>query len=115
MPKGAAALRGLTIVVPHGLSFVRHRAGKHLVLTGIRVNGAKVASLSVVHGRLVIKLRRAARSFTLRIGPAALEESPALKTKVAARKVRRLVVTLIASNTAHRRSTLHVRFAHLGR
>ncbi len=112
--KGSAALRGLTIVLPHGLSFVRHRMGKRIVLAGVRVSGAKVASASLVHGRLVIKLRRAARAFTVRIAPSALAESRALEAKVVAKKVGRLGVTLIASNTAHRRSTLHVRFAHPG-
>jgi hypothetical protein len=113
--RGSAALRGLTIVLPHGLSFVGRHAGKRLTVTGIHVSGAKVVSLSVVRGRLVIRLRRGARAFALKIAPSALKESPALEAKVLARKVRRLVVTLIASNTVRRRSTLQVRFAHPGR
>lgn len=115
VPNGAAALRALSVALPGGLSFVRHRVGKRLTVTGVKVTGALVASLSLSHGRLVIKLRRPAAGFTVRIGPSALSESSSLRARAKARTISRLVVRVITSNTAGRRATIGVQFVRPGR
>lgn len=66
-------------------------------------------SLSVSHGRLVIRLVKATGSLNVKIGPGALTESSALRRKARAHKLRTLVMTLIASNAAGKRTTVPVR------
>lgn len=114
-PKGAAGLRSLTVALPAGLRFVRHRVGKRLVLTGVHLSGGRVSSLSLSHGRLVIRLRKAATVLTVRLGSGALAESSALRAKADAHRLPRLVLTLIASNAAGQRATAHVQLNHSGR
>jgi hypothetical protein len=102
VPKGAAALRGLTVVLPRGLSF----AGRQRL--AVHVSGAQVLSVSLSHGHLVIMLRKAATGFTVRIDSRALKESAALKNKAKAHKLPRLVLSLITTNTGGKRATVRV-------
>jgi hypothetical protein len=108
-PKGAAGLRGLTIVLPSGLRFNSHRVGTRIVVTGVDVNGGRGVTLSLSHGRLVIRLTRATASLVVKLDSPALEESRALKAKARAHRVPQLVLSLIASSAAGKRATLHVR------
>lgn len=103
--KGAPGLRNLTIALPAGLRFAAQRVGNRTV----HVNGGRVMSLSVSHGRLVIRLVKATGSLNVKIGPGALTESSALRRKARAHKLRTLVMTLIASNAAGKRTTVPVR------
>ncbi len=77
----APKLNALIIELPRGLSFVRHRIGKRLAITGVRLLGAQAKSLSLTRGHLLIALRRAVPALTVIIGSSALRESPALKAK----------------------------------
>lgn len=102
---GAAKLRALTVGLPAGLAFVahRHRVGH------VSVHGAKVKSLSLSHGRLVITLSRAVSTMTVTIGRGAMKETRSLRAKVQKHKVKTLGLTLIAQNTQGRRITFHAR------
>jgi hypothetical protein len=111
VPTSAAAVRGFTVVLPHGLSFGRRRTGKGLAIA-VYVSGARGVSLSLSHGRLVIKLRNAAAGFTVRIDARGLSESSALKSRAMAHKLPRMVLSVIMTNTAGKRVTLRVRLNH---
>jgi hypothetical protein len=113
--KGASRLRRIMVVLPHGLSFVRHRAGRRIVLTGIHVSGGRVASLTLSRGRLMITLHTATGGLTVSIGPRALAETAALKNQAVGGRINRLVLTLVTTNTAGKQSTLRVQFNHPGR
>ena len=101
----APKLTALTVKLPSGLSFVRHRVGKRLKVTGVTVKGAKVKSLAIAHGRLVIKLRKPAGALRVKL-TSALKESPALIAKARAGKVGRLRLAVTALNTKHKRHTV---------
>lgn len=113
-PPGAAALRSLTVALPRGLSFVRHRAGKRLVLAGIHVSGGRGVSLSLSHGRLVITLHGAARSVAVQISHRALTETSAFRRQAAAHTLRRLVLSLSTLSTRGRRDILRVQLVNPG-
>ncbi len=101
----APKLTALTVKLPQGLNFVRHRVGKRLKVTGVTVKGARVKSLAIAHGRLVIELRKPARALRVKL-TSVLKESPALIAKARAGKVGRLRLTVTAVNTKHKRHTV---------
>jgi len=78
-----------------------------LRLTGIRLIGAQIKSLSVSHGHLLITLRRPVSRLTVQARPGALHESAALKAR--ARKLQSLPLTVIAKNASARRTTIRTR------
>jgi hypothetical protein len=106
----ASRMRTLTIELPTGLRFLARRT----LPRGVQVSGGRVTSLSLSHGRLVIRLRSATAGLTVKIGARALTESSALRRKAKAHKLRMLVLTLITADAAGKRSTVRVRFNHLG-
>ena len=110
----AAKLDGLIIQLPAGMSFVGHRAGNRLTLTGVTLIGARLRSLSLSHGHLVIALRKPVSSLTVRIGSSALRESAALKAKARAGKLRSLSLTVITENIRGRRNTSRAQINNLG-
>jgi hypothetical protein len=112
--KGAAKLRALTVVLPGGVSLITHRIGNKLTVKGVRVNGAKVKSLVVTHGRLGITLKRPVSSLSVTLTGAALRESAALRKKAAAHKLKRLALRVIAQNTKGKRTSMLVHISHLG-
>ena len=70
---GAPKLSTLTVGTVPGLTFYRRREHKHLRVVGVTLKGAKLKSVSLVHGRLLIKLAKPTRAATVTIG-----EMPAL-------------------------------------
>jgi hypothetical protein len=112
--KRAAKLQALTIELPTGMSFVRHRSGSKPTVTGVTLTGAKIKSLSLSHGRLVITLRKAVRSLTVKINSSAVKESAALKGKAKAKKLGGLLLTVITENTNAKRTTIRVQIKNLG-
>lgn len=113
--KRLAKINALTVELPSGLSFARHRVGKRLKVTGISLKGAKVKSLRLSHGHLVITLRKAVSAVTVQIKPLALKESAVLKARAKAKKLKRLPLTVIAKNTKGKHTTIHVQVKQLGR
>jgi hypothetical protein len=101
----APKLTALTVEAPRGLSFVRHRVGKRLKVIGVSIKGAKVRSLAIARGRLVIKLRKPTGALRVKL-TSVLKESPAMIAKARAGKVGRLRLTVIALNTKHKRHTV---------
>jgi hypothetical protein len=113
--RGAPRLRSLAIALPSGLRFVEHRAGNRLVVAGVHVSGGRVASVSLSHGRLVIRLRSAATAVVVKLGSLALRESSALKAKARAHRLPKLVLTLATTNAAGKRTVVRVQLNHHGR
>ncbi len=112
--KRAAKLRALTVELPGGLSFAARRAGGRLRLSGVALTGAAVKSLTLSNGHLVIRLQSAVRRLTVRLGPAALKESAALKARAKAKRLHSLVLTVITENTHGKHTAIHVRTSKLG-
>jgi hypothetical protein len=110
--KKASELTGVTVELPSGLKFVKHGSAKHPKITGVSVRGVSVKSLKISGGHLVITLKKAARSFTVKL-TTVLSESSALKTKVQAGKVKSLRLTVVATNAKRRRYTVHELIKHL--
>jgi hypothetical protein len=112
--KGLAKISALTVVLPSGLSFARNHAGKRLKVTGVSVKDAKVKSLTLSHGHLVITLRKAVRTVGVQIKALALKESAVLKARAKAKKLKSLRLTVIARNTKGKRTTTNVQVKKLG-
>lgn len=105
----APGISSLTVRLPKGLKAVaRRRHGKRTV-RHVSVNGAKLPSATVSHGALVIKLRKAARHATVRLGHGALAETRALAAKVRRKHVRSLPLTVAVHNAKGKRTTLHAK------
>jgi hypothetical protein len=113
--KGTPGLRKVTIVLPSGLGFISHRVGKRIVVKGVRVSGGRGVTFSLSHGRLVITLRKAASSLTVKLGSRALKESSALKRKARAHRLPRMFLSLITSNANGKRTAVRVHLVIRGR
>jgi hypothetical protein len=111
--KKASELTGVTVELPSGLKFVEHGSAKHPKITGVSVNGAKVKSLKISGGHLVITLKKAVRSFTVKL-TTVLSESSALESKIQAGKVKSLRLTVVATNAKRRHYTVHELIKRLG-
>ncbi|HEY1566701.1 MAG TPA: hypothetical protein VGF68_06765 [Solirubrobacteraceae bacterium] len=107
--RGAAKLRALTVTLPAGVSFIAHGHRP----THVTVRGAKVKSLSLSHGRLVISLARAVSALTVSIGRGGLGETRSLRTKVSKHRVRTLGLTIAAQNTKAQRTIVRARITDL--
>ncbi len=111
---GAPKLSTLTVSKVSGLTFVRRRVHKRLRVVGVTLKGAKLKSVSLVDGRLLIKLARPTRAVTVTIGRKAVRESRGLRTKAKHSKVKKLALTVVARDTKGKRTTLHVQITKLG-
>jgi hypothetical protein len=113
--KHASKISRLTVGLPGGLSFVRHRVNKKLRVTGVSLRGAKIKSLALSHGRLVITLRKPSAAVTVTLGSLSLKESAGLRTKARRNRVKSLKLTVIVRNARHTSKTLRlkVKVAHL--
>jgi hypothetical protein len=100
--RGASKLRALTVRLPAGLTFIarRHRP------VHISVRGAKVKSLSLSHGELVISLTKAVSNLTVAVGRGALKESRSLRAGVRNHRVRALGLTIVALHAQGQRTTI---------
>jgi hypothetical protein len=112
--KGAAKLRTLTVQLPAGLGFKRHRVGKKLAVTDVSLTGAKIKSLTLSRGHLVITLRTPVATVAVRLKAGAVSESAALEAKAKAGKVKRLRLTVIARSATGHRTTISVQITKLG-
>jgi hypothetical protein len=112
--KKASKLTALTVELPKGLSFIRHGSAKHPKVTGVSLKGAKLKSLKLSRGHLVITLKKAVRSLTVNLTTTSLTENSALAASVKSGKVKSLPLIVIATNTKHRRYTVRYTIRHLG-
>ena len=100
-----AKLKSFTVKLPRGLSFVRHRVHGHLKLLGVALKGAKIKSLSLKHGALLVTLRAPVNTLSAKIGSRALKESAALKSAAKHHRLKRLQLTVLLTNTAGKHTT----------
>lgn len=103
--KHASKLKELSVKLTPGMSFVSHRVGKRNKITGVKLAGAQIRSLSIARGRLLIKLRRPERSFSVTL-TSVLRENNALTAAAASGKTVRLSMTLTSINTRNKSHTL---------
>jgi hypothetical protein len=104
----APKLGSFTVQLPSGLSFHAQRAHRRLTFRGLTVKGAKVRSIALTHGRLVVTLSRPAAGVTVTIRAPTLTESGGLRTKARRHRAPRLLLTLIVTDAAgtHTKVTL---------
>jgi hypothetical protein len=102
--KKAAKLTQVSVKLTPGISFVSHKVGKKIKITGVALTGAKIKSLAISHGRLVIKLRKAETSFRVKL-TSVLHEDGALIAAAGKGKVT-LHLSLIARNTRKKNHTI---------
>ncbi len=103
--KHAAKLKQLSVKLTPGMSFVKHRVGRHEKITGVELAGAQIKSLAITRGSLLIKLRKPARSFRVMLR-SVLKEDNALTAAAASGKTVRLRMLLTSVNTRNKRHTL---------
>jgi hypothetical protein len=104
--RGGSKLSSLTLVLPRGLSYRRHRVHRRLVLQGLAVRGAAVKSMSLRRGRLTILLRRPAATVLVKLSSRALHESSGLRAKARRHRVRFLKLAVGVTTAAHEHVTL---------
>ncbi len=92
----APKLSSFTVKLPHGLTFVRRRVHGRLTVTGVSLTGAKAKSIALQHGRLVVRLRRAVASLTVKLRTQALAETSGLRSGVAHGRIKHLKLTVVA-------------------
>jgi hypothetical protein len=105
---GAPKLTGVTVKAPAGTSFVKAKLAK-----AVHVSGAKVKSVSLSGGKLVIKLRSAVSGFSVKVDPAGLKVSKSLRTKVKKHETKTLKLSVVVAQANGTSRTLgtsvHVR------
>ncbi len=104
--KKGPKIKQLTVELPRGLSFVAHRTGKRTEIRGVKLSGAKLKSLALSGGRLVIKLAKPASAVGVTLTGSALNESPALIAKAKTGKIGRLRLTVVSLDAKNKRHTV---------
>jgi hypothetical protein len=105
-----AKLAAVTVELPAGLRFVG-RGGR---VAGVVVSGARVRSLSISHGRLVIVVRRAVSMMGVTVKSVALVESAAVRARARAGKLKSLPLAIVVTDAKARRTTVRVQIKNLG-
>jgi hypothetical protein len=100
-----AKLKSFTVKLPRGLSFRGRRVHHRLKLTGVSIKGAKLKSIALRHGALVITLRKAVNTVSVKLGPSSLKESGALKRAAKHHRLKRMQLTVVLKNTAGKSTT----------
>jgi hypothetical protein len=83
-------------------------------VSGVSVSGARIRSLSISHGHLVIVVRRAVSSMRVTVKSAALAESAALRARARAGRLKSLPLALVVRDARSDRTTIRVRVTNLG-
>ncbi|HEX8974948.1 MAG TPA: hypothetical protein VF781_00420, partial [Solirubrobacteraceae bacterium] len=104
--RGAPRLSTVSIPLPRGLVYVRHRIHRRLVLVGVTARYAQIRSLALSRGRLMITLRRPAATALILLSPRALHETAGLRRHARRRRVRLLRLTLAVTTATGQRVTL---------
>jgi hypothetical protein len=104
--RGAPGISSFTIKLPSGLSFRAVRRQGRLHVAGVSIAGARVKSLALSRGRLIVTLRRAVRKLSIKLGPRALKETSALKRAAAAGRLHLLTLSVVAKDAAGHATTL---------
>jgi hypothetical protein len=104
--RNAPKLSSFTIELPPGLSFAGHRARKRLTVIGAVISGARIKSIALRSGKLVLTLRRPFASVGVKLRATALRESHGIRQKAKHRRLRSLKLTVITRNVNGKRVTL---------
>ncbi|MEO6859216.1 MAG: hypothetical protein ABI323_11645 [Solirubrobacteraceae bacterium] len=99
-------LTSLTVSLPGGLSFRRHRVHGRLVLRGVSVRDAKVKRMSLRHGKLTITLARPSATVLVKATSRALHEGAGLRHKARRRRIRFLKLTLTVTTVTRQHVTV---------
>lgn len=91
-------MTSLTIELPGGL-----RA--HAVRSGVRTSAGGLKSISLSHGHLIVRLRRAVTAATIGIRGRAVSESGTLRRRARAHKLKRLTLTVLVARAKLRAQT----------
>ena len=105
-------LRAVTVFLPDGLSFASGGIGKR---GGIAVTGARIETLRLSRGHLVITLRKPTSSIVVRINGGLLHESHSLERLAKHRHVHSLLLTVKTENTKGRHATVRAQIGNPGR
>jgi hypothetical protein len=97
--KNAGKLSMLTVELPKGLRFTRHRVHGALKVQGVSLAGAKVKSAVLKRGHLVITLRRAVSRAIVSLSSKALAESGSLKSQARRHKLKSLKLTVLVKDS----------------
>jgi hypothetical protein len=111
--KGAGKLSVLTVELPRGLRFVRHRVHGKLTLQGVSLAGAKLKSAVLSHGHLVITLRNAVANVIVSLSSKALSESGSLKSQARRHKLKSLKLTVLVKDSRGRQTKVPVQIRNL--
>ncbi|HET9103122.1 MAG TPA: hypothetical protein VFN55_07170 [Solirubrobacteraceae bacterium] len=106
--RGAPALASVTVGLPRGLALAVHRRHRRVRISGLSLRGARMAGLSVIRGRLVIRLRHPVRRFSAVLGRGALHESGGLYRAARRHRVHRLIAGVQLRDAARHLSRLRL-------
>jgi subtilase family serine protease len=101
----APALKSVSISLPSGLSFAKKAK---TLAAGLKVQGSKFTA-KLKHGVLTISFKKSLRNVTITLGRPAVSVSGSLASKVMHHKVKRLTVTLRATNTSNQTTRISVK------
>ena len=108
--KHTAKLTQISVKLTPGITFVEHRVGKHMRITGVSLSGARIKSLAISHGRLVIRLRHPVSSFRVSLSSVLRFGGPVITAATHHRKIR-VHLSVITLNTKHRSHTISKQFS----
>jgi hypothetical protein len=111
--RNASKLSAFTIKLPSGLSFVRRRVHKRMTVTGVSVKDAKIKSLALRGGMLIVTLRRPVSSVIVKLRAAALRESRGLELRAKRHRLKSLKLTVLTKNVAGKSTTLTLQIKNL--
>jgi hypothetical protein len=103
--KHAAKLTQVSLKLTPGISFVGKKVGKKTKISGVSVTGAKIKSLAITGGRLVIKLKSPSRSFRVSLSTVLRLSGPVTAAAADHKKIR-VKLSVIALNTEHKSHTI---------
>jgi hypothetical protein len=104
--RNAPKLSAFTIKLPSGLSFLRRRVHRRTTVIGVSIKDAKIKSISLKAGKLLVTLRRPASTMIVKLRAVALKESRGLERKAKRHRLKSLKLTLFAKNVAGKSTTL---------
>jgi hypothetical protein len=113
--KNAGKLSVLTVELPRGLRFRRHRVHGALKLQGVSVAGARIKSAALKRGHVVITLRSAVANVIVSLSDRALAESGSLRSQARRHKLKSLKLTVLVKDSRGRQTkpSVQIRSLHL--
>jgi hypothetical protein len=111
--RNAGKLSVLTVELPRGLRFTRHRVHGPLKLQGVSLAGARIKSAALKGGHLVITLRRAVANVIVSLSSRALAESGSLRSQARRHRLKSLKLTVLVKDSRGRQTKVPVQIRSL--